>query len=569
MPNFSSVDDFISGDEAHATANGKYVLLEVPDYNKGTTPNDVDANGIPKSTSKLDSFLRLGAAAPSWRREKGADLVQLAYLVGPAGKASDPTIVKRFTKVGSPEFDATIAKLVVIDEQFTKPLLNDDPTTPNPSFDAELAVIDAAAKAARQVDIDAAARQNRPAPTFPAIVLFPPFIDDQRARGTSNLTPDGSLGHGMTADQRREESARLHTRGGWRDHSDGNRITTTRGDKIEVIQGNYKLIVMGRTSDITQGMGWEATGNNVQDFAGATMPGASVTVEWVNHRYGGAWLLQNSTERVYQYSRNAGNFRTENWGDLQESYTGSENPPIGGVGLTPTDGTLGHPTLRDEPLDDAEALEKTTGAKVAAPTTSSVGLPRGNPRIVEKTWASRIDSSKGSAAWRIPQIHEETWVTRMTSKTEAHEIEETTRSDTIVSTTYAGAIVETTIAGMNIGTNIGPVVELFAGAKLSIDLSGTIGISGPVKLELSLGYSGSYDNFKDEMAALENKVTGVQNNLTNTRAELNNTKISLSAVDSSLHTTKTELATAKTAIATNTTQINTAYQVLAGQVMLG
>ncbi|HEY4118861.1 MAG TPA: hypothetical protein VGM56_13440 [Byssovorax sp.] len=47
-------------------------------------------------------------------------------------------------------------------------------------------------------------------------------------------------------DYRTLESSQLHTKGGWRDHTDGNRVTTTRGDKIEVIRGNYKLIVLGR-----------------------------------------------------------------------------------------------------------------------------------------------------------------------------------------------------------------------------------------------------------------------------------------------------------------------------------
>jgi hypothetical protein len=45
---------------------------------------------------------------------------------------------------------------------------------------------------------------------------------------------------------RAAESAVLHTKGGWRDHSDGNRITTTRGDKVEVIRGNYKMVILGR-----------------------------------------------------------------------------------------------------------------------------------------------------------------------------------------------------------------------------------------------------------------------------------------------------------------------------------
>lgn len=37
------------------------------------------------------------------------------------------------------------------------------------------------------------------------------------------------------------------TKGGWWDHSNGgNRISTTKGDKVESVKGNYKMIVLGR-----------------------------------------------------------------------------------------------------------------------------------------------------------------------------------------------------------------------------------------------------------------------------------------------------------------------------------
>jgi hypothetical protein len=45
---------------------------------------------------------------------------------------------------------------------------------------------------------------------------------------------------------RQAETLNLLTKGGWWDHSDGNRVSTTLGDKVEVIQGNYKLVVLGR-----------------------------------------------------------------------------------------------------------------------------------------------------------------------------------------------------------------------------------------------------------------------------------------------------------------------------------
>jgi hypothetical protein len=88
------------------------------------------------------------------------------------------------------------------------------------------------------------------------------FGDDTRDRGTGTEhapAPAQAFDPGSAAifaqtdgragvDPRRVESAILHTKGGWRDHSDGNRVTTTRGDKVEVIQGNYKLVVLGRQS---------------------------------------------------------------------------------------------------------------------------------------------------------------------------------------------------------------------------------------------------------------------------------------------------------------------------------
>ena len=49
-----------------------------------------------------------------------------------------------------------------------------------------------------------------------------------------------------TGSNRQKETLALLTKGGWWDHTDGNRVTTTTGDKVEVIQGNYKMVVLGR-----------------------------------------------------------------------------------------------------------------------------------------------------------------------------------------------------------------------------------------------------------------------------------------------------------------------------------
>ena len=84
----------------------------------------------------------------------------------------------------------------------------------------------------------------------------PPIVTDAKAPGqmdagdtSTTTTPHYTAMSKPTFfpnDYRTLESSQLHTKGGWRDHTDGNRVTTTRGDKIEVIRGNYKLVVLGR-----------------------------------------------------------------------------------------------------------------------------------------------------------------------------------------------------------------------------------------------------------------------------------------------------------------------------------
>jgi hypothetical protein len=140
------------------------------------------------------------------------------------------------------------------------------------------------------------------------------FTDDRRDRGDVNslvpgaLAPDSPTNAETPAPANTQylpptttgtndpfpvaESARLHQKGGWRDHSDGNRITTTRGDKIEVIRGNYKLLVLGRTDDIGNAVGFDMSGGQVDtdtgdlarptaaDLAAGAVSGLDVTWKW-------------------------------------------------------------------------------------------------------------------------------------------------------------------------------------------------------------------------------------------------------------------------------------------------
>jgi hypothetical protein len=515
-------DGTVSISESENAVIGKYLLIQVPDFAIDPSGDPAGVVAPARYGEGMTSFLRLGAA--STVTEPGDDLVQYAYEAG-AGPVG---------------------------------------------FTGELALADG---------------------TTARVA----YIDDERNRGAGGTEPLEAQGHGMTPDQRYNwHTKHLETKGGWRDHSDGNRISTTYGDKIEVVRGNYKLIVMGRQDDPGNAQGHEWSGNHVQDWGQGTMPGASVTLEWIQNGYvpgapvlkskeaptdpddfyrGGAWLLINSTERVYQYSRNAGNFSTQQWGDKLEAYVGSEDPER--VGTTSGIGYQEHPTKAEiaafhDVLDDSDLVDKLR--------PDSVGLPRGNPHIIEKTWAVKIESSTGSAVWKIPQISEDTWAVSMSDSTTADTIRSTTKATSItetttvgsmVSSTYAGAIVDTTIAGMNISTSIGPVVDIFVGLRLGIEVAGVVEVSGPFKVELSLGYSGSWHNFKDEMALLETKVTGIETKLTTTSSELTAAKTELNTVKTELATTNTELATTKTTLATTNTTLGNIKADVCNLIFLG
>lgn len=273
----------------------------------------------------------------------------------------------------------------------------------------------------------------------------PVFVEDRRSRDGS--PPDGRVAGGA----RETESGHLHTRGGWRDHTDGNRITTTYGDKIEIIRGNYKQIVLGRQDDIGHAAGRDISGQHIQDFA-YTWP-ASQRVEWTTDAYGGVWHMQETVDGAVTSSHFAGDSYEWKWGNKFYSTTGSEAPV----------------ELEDPP--------NPLGRK-----------PRGNPEIIEKTWAKNIEGYTGSAAWRIPTIHEETWAVDTTTITDiASSTEKTTVSGIASSTTMAGAISDITTAGAISGITTATAISDITTAAATSSIT-TVGAASEIAV---VGTAGS------------------------------------------------------------------------------
>lgn len=311
------------------------------------------------------------------------------------------------------------------------------------------------------------------------------FLDDERKR---DGCPDF-----VSVDDRKAETARLHYKGGWRDHSDGNRISTTRGDKVEVIRGSYKLVVLGRTDDTWGGTGWDVSGGHTEGVGGKS------SIEWVK-TFDGTWRSVETSEKGDTDTTQHGNSVSRTFGDIMDSTTGSED--------------------ETRPWFDAEGKP----AKV----------PASNPVITDRTWAKRIESYTGSPARPVPLVKNETYAESMVSKTDVSSMsDETTVSGTMTTTTKAGEMTDTTIAGhmtsitladmMNLtqGRNtqitigpqenvtIGTMIDLTLSAMLQVCVSGSISVNLGPKADYSFPDTFSLSPSRNEVSANRISVSGV------------------------------------------------------------
>lgn len=136
-------------------------------------------------------------------------------------------------------------------------------------------------------------------------------------------------------------SQALISRGGWREHTDGNRISTTRGDCVEVIGGNYKLIVMGRAANTWDPAGLGAAGGS--DNVGRTRqeissgghyneststPGEVVSIVWSTTNEDGTWTTVEQTDHGDVKSITKGYVEEYYFGPFIKSYVGKATDAI-------------------------------------------------------------------------------------------------------------------------------------------------------------------------------------------------------------------------------------------------
>lgn len=251
---------------------------------------------------------------------------------------------------------------------------------------------------------------------------------------------------------------------GWRDHTDGNRLSTTGGDKIEVIRGNYQLIVLGRgTGDTDNGALFDASGGHI--VTGDIAPGNVTRIEYKTSKFGGTWKVTEEVEKGHVHEIFQGEFK--------EEFRGSKKTSI--VGSVPSS------------LTSAFAEEGS-------------GDYTGNPAILEGTWASTITEHVGSSDSRITSITSNTYagvVSETTDVTGA--ITETIKASSISSTIKAKSMTETigeagdhcysasTYFGARKETTMGGKLDILLGGLVEIFVGGKFGLVAAKAVEIILG----------------------------------------------------------------------------------
>ena len=140
------------------------------------------------------------------------------------------------------------------------------------------------------------------------------FADDTRYRDTDDKAA------------RQAETLKLLTKGGWWDHSGGNRITTTAGDKVEVIQGNYKMVVLGRqdpSKPVSDILGktfiTDVSGGFFEEQNACPTP----CIKTVEYKKSVADPRDGATKEEWTLYQDNGNGNTHTmygWGDITDTY---------------------------------------------------------------------------------------------------------------------------------------------------------------------------------------------------------------------------------------------------------
>jgi hypothetical protein len=350
------------------------------------------------------------------------------------------------------------------------------------------------------------------------------FADDTRVRNDGSSPAD-----------RQTETAKLLTKGGWWDHADGNRISTTGGDKVEVIQGNYKMVILSRPGP-TLDPGTLAQKAFVTDVSGghfeeqyASPTPCIKTVEWVQDD-GGEWALyqdngqgrvitkyKGQTVDLFQGSKREAYVGSSGpttdssgvvldpvmtsmtWAQRIETYTGSETKPVAGDITSKTWAQRIETWTGSETTPIAGDVTSYTYAQSVYAQIGSESKPVGGS-VTSKTWAQTIETYTGSFGHTVPHVHSYTY------------------ADEIQSYTFAASTVTTNMAANNVDVTVGLQESFQLGASLNLALAAEMNI-GVTRTSIR-GYHTTLEGGKVVMTASKSELSGVRTRVSENETEI-------------------------------------------------
>lgn len=324
------------------------------------------------------------------------------------------------------------------------------------------------------------------------------FEDDERDRGTHEH---------LSKEQRADKTRRFFKDVGWRDHTDGNRLTTTRGDKVEVIGGNYKLVVLGRQDRPIDGAGFDISGGDTRALSCIDAEVDSTEVTWKD----GCWNVTEKVHagKVYEYFR--GKVKHEEIG--KEGGSHDENPEITEITWAQN---IDSRTVVEKAISEvvlASNIAETTNAVTITGTTTATSIADvTNAAVIQEVTNALVSVAEQVNAGSIEEnvnclgpinsmtvavaINEQVNCAGIvTDNVNAGSIVEVTNAGVISETTLAGEIFDTKLTGASTEVFVGAlktdvtvaaVVEFFMGAKLDFALAAVLEIALTEKLVIGL-----------------------------------------------------------------------------------
>lgn len=323
----------------------------------------------------------------------------------------------------------------------------------------------------------------------------------------------------------------LVSRGGWRDHTDGNRISTTRGDVVDVVRGNYKLVVLGRVTHHWDGDSpnpnvgrtrWESSGGHNNEST--STPGEVISIFWSENE-DGTWRAIEQTEK--------GDVQSHFYGRIEEHYFGPTIITTVGVGTSATGcyGGLGTAQAAQRPdIEEdtyAQSITSTDTIDLSDETLDVSGTLSDSTHILGSKTSNETAPTHTSIA-KYAFFKEELHATNLN-------VTDYFKNGWRRNLTFGGAAISMSFVGVHLaakakvrfGLAIKPYVFSLEGS-LSLEMRAFLftGVHLGKKIEMGFtGYSGEFNLMAIDLIGSVNRqyLTSIDGETTRLYAKVNNT----------------------------------------------